>query len=183
MEEAVRRLKCRLPKALETRLSRFCESCLEHWTVEMGHVPDRWVTSNVNLEEDTVEQAHPARECVHRSLQEPHTPNWPYLLPSLSPNSTLIFFPGSTLHFPCCLASGQWIGTLTTGLLDLHTSAELGFSLCFSDCYPLWPRLATQACFGHLRPLSSQTIWLYLRQELGPRLSLLALWSRMCPPT
>lgn len=99
----------------------------------------------------------------------------PTFLPSLSLNSTLIFFPGSILHFPCCLASGQWIGTLTAGLLDLHTSPELDFGLCFSDCYPLWLRLATQAYFGHLRPLSSQTIWLYLRQELGPRLSLLAL--------
>lgn len=31
-----------LPKVFEIRLSRFCGSCLEHWTVEMRHVPDRW---------------------------------------------------------------------------------------------------------------------------------------------
>lgn len=138
-------------------------------------------TSNVNLE-DTLEQVHSAHECVHKSRQESHTPTGPTLLPSLSPNSTLNLFSGSILHFVCCLVSGQWIGTLTTGLLDLHTSLELDFGLCFSNCFPLWLRLATQTCFGHLRPLTnSQTIWLYLRQELGPKLSLLALWSRMCP--
>lgn len=63
---------------------------------------------------------------VCRFLQEPHTPAGPTLLLSLSPNSTLIFFPGSILHFPSCLVSGQWIGTFATGLRDRQHISRAG---------------------------------------------------------
>lgn len=107
-------------------------------------------------------------QCVHRSLQEPHTPTSRTLLPGLSPpGSTLNFFPVSILHFLCCLVSGQWIGSLATGLLDLHTSPELDFGLRL---------LSPMAQAGHPSLFWStealdQTISLYLRQELEPRLS------------
>lgn len=96
--------------------------------------------SSVNLEA-TLEQVHSAHKCVHRSLQEPHIPTGPTPPSHLPPNSIPSCI-GSTLHFPCCLVSDQWVGTLATGLLDLYTSPELDFGLCSWMVMPYgsgWP--------------------------------------------
>lgn len=107
-------------------------------------------------------------------------PSWPYTDTPAPTPLHLNFLLLCHIFRAACVVSG-WVH----GNKPSWPSHILGWSLVWT--WSPSTSLSPVAQAGHPGLFWSpealdQTICLYLRQELGPRLTLLAPWSRMCPP-